>query len=233
MPKKSSTLRKVAVFDIDGTIFRSSLVIELTEEFIKQGIFPKRAYDIFKEEHNFWLERKGTYDDYIAKVVKASDRYIKGVRVEDAMKVAEQVMVFHKNRVYRHTRALVEKYRDTHFLLAISHSPYHVVEPFCREWGFHKVYARIFVVDKKGRFTGEVQNTDFINDKDTVLKYAIEKEHLTLKGSLGVGDSAPDARMLSLVENPIAFNPDAALYKIAKRKKWSIVVERKNMIYHI
>ncbi len=233
MPKKSSIPQKVAVFDIDGTIFRSSLVIELTEGLIDQGIFPKKARNIFSEQHNFWLERRGTYDDYIAKIVEASDEYIKGVRLKDVMEIAEGVMLLHKNRVYRYTRALVEKYRDTHFLLAISHSPYHVVEPFCREWGFRKVYARIFVVDEKGRFTGEIQSKDFIADKDKVLKRAIEKENLTLKGSVGVGDTAPDAKFLSMVDNPIAFNPDNALYKIAKREKWPIVVERKNVIYKI
>ena len=233
MRKKSSIPRKVAVFDIDGTIFRSSLVIELTEKLIEQGLFPQRARNIFNEEHNLWLERRGTYADYIGKIVEAYDKHVVGLRPEDIMEVAEMVMLFHKNRVYRHTRALVEKYRDTHFLLAISQAPYHIVEPFCREWGFRKVYARMFEVDDSGRLTGKIQFKEFIDDKEKVLTRAIEKEHLTLKGSIGVGDSAPDARMLSMVEKPIAFNPDAALYKIAKRRKWPIVVERKNMIYKI
>lgn len=31
--------RKVAVFDIDGTIFRSSLLIELVEVMVQHGLF--------------------------------------------------------------------------------------------------------------------------------------------------------------------------------------------------
>lgn len=233
MPKKLSSPSKFAVFDIDGTIFRSSLVVELTEELIEQGLFPKEAQSIFKKEYNFWLERKGTYDDYIAKIVEAYDKHIKGLAVKDLMETAERVMLFHKNRVYRYTRALVEQYRETYFLLAISHAPYQIVEPFCREWGFDKVYARLFEVDDNGLLTGEIEFKEFIDDKEKVLNHAIKKHNLTLKGSVAVGDSAPDARMLSMVENPVAFNPDATLYKIAKQEKWSVVVERKNMIYHI
>ena len=30
----------VAFFDIDGTLFRSSLLIELVEEMVQEGVFP-------------------------------------------------------------------------------------------------------------------------------------------------------------------------------------------------
>ena len=33
--------------------------------------------------------------------------------------------------------------------------------------------------------------------------------------------------------NPIAFNPDFKLATYAKKKKWKIVVERKNVVYKI
>jgi len=36
-----SSLRKIAVFDIDGTIFRSSLLIECVEAMISAGLFPE------------------------------------------------------------------------------------------------------------------------------------------------------------------------------------------------
>jgi hypothetical protein len=42
-----------------------------------------------------------------------------------------------------------------------------------------------------------------------------------------------DIPMLELVENPICFNPNAQLYRIAKLNKWKIIVERKDVIYEI
>ena len=231
MVRKSSIPEKVAVFDIDGTLFRSSLIIELLEELIDEGVMPRRARKIFEKEYVLWLDRRGSYEDYIMKVVEAYMRNIKGVRLDATMNVARHLMLFHKNRVYRFTRDLIKKLQKTHYLLAISHSPYHVVEPFCREWGFRKVYAKFYETDKLGYFTGDIIEEDLIMDKGKILTRAMEKEHLTLTGSVGVGDSETDIPFLEMVSRPIAFNPNMGLYRAAKRRKWPIVVERKDVIY--
>jgi phosphoserine phosphatase len=39
--------------------------------------------------------------------------------------------------------------------------------------------------------------------------------------------------MLDLAEQPIAFNPEVALFKIAQQKGWKVVVERKNIFYEL
>ena len=57
--------KKLAVFDIDGTIFRSSLLIELVEKFIEEGLFPYQVQALFTEEYQRWLNRQGSYEDYI------------------------------------------------------------------------------------------------------------------------------------------------------------------------
>jgi len=70
-----------------------------------------------------------------------------------------------------------------------------------------------------------------INDKAKILKRAVEKENLTLKGSVGVGDTESDIAFLKMVEKPICFNPNKKLYIRAKRSGWQIIVERKDVIY--
>src|SRR3989338_5032651 len=99
MVRKSSIPEKVAGFDIDGTLFRSSLIIELLEELIDEGVMPWRARKIFEKEYVLWLDRRGSYEDYIMKVVEAYMRNIKGVRLDATMNVARHLMLFHKNRV--------------------------------------------------------------------------------------------------------------------------------------
>ena len=59
------------------------------------------------------------------------------------------------------------------------------------------------------------------------------KENLTLENSYGVGDTDGDYSFLELVENPICFNPNEKLLRHAKRNKWRVVVERKDVIYEI
>jgi phosphoserine phosphatase len=61
----------------------------------------------------------------------------------------------------------------------------------------------------------------------------ISEKCLTLRDSVGVGDTESDVSFLKMVEHPIAFNPNMNLEKTARRKKWRIVVEKKDVIYDI
>jgi HAD superfamily hydrolase (TIGR01490 family) len=231
-------MKKVAVFDIDGTIFRSSLLIELTDALVQEGIFPASVIKSYSRAAKNWLERKGLFEDYIDAVVEAFLKNIKGVKYEEFAKVAKKVAAFHKDRVYVYTRELIKKLKKkNYYLLAISHSPHTVVKEFCQGLGFNKVYGHIFELDKKGKFTGNVLHLDLKKDrtldKAFILKRALEKEGLTLRGSIGVGDTESDIGFLKMVEKPICFNPNTKLFQCAKKKGWQIVIERKDMIYHI
>lgn len=227
-------MKKVAIFDIDGTIFRSSLLIEVTNALIAEGIFPARTRNVYLPAFERWLNRKDSYEKYIASVVQTFDKYIPGVKQTVFLRVVRKVIGYQKQRVYRYTRDMVQQLRKKgYFLLAISHSPKYLVDEFTKHWGFNKVYGRIFEVDNKGKFTGKILYAELIDDKAKILKRAIETEHLSLKGSIGLGDSEGDIPMLKLVSRPICFNPNSILYKYAKKKGWEVVVERKDVIYHL
>ena len=227
-------MRKVAIFDVDGTIFRSSLIIELVEQLIEDGVFPKAARLEFEKEYTTWLDRKGGYEDYIEALVKAFMKYIKGVYYGDLADAAEKVSAYYMHRTYRYTRDfLVDLKKKKYFLLAISQSPKTVVEKFCKRLGFDKVYGRIYEIGPQDRFTGVVTDVHLIGNKAAIVRRAVEKEGLTLKGSIGVGDTQSDISFLELVEKPICFNPNAALYRYAKRMGWKVVVERKDVVYEL
>ncbi len=229
-----SIKRKVVVFDIDGTIFRSSLLIELAEALILEGVFPAKVRKIYSREYKRWLDRKDSYEKYIGAVIKAFDKNIKGVPEKAVRPVVEKVISFHKNRLYRYTRDLLKELKKkNYYLLAISHSPMYVVGRFGKILGFDKVYGRLLEIDSKNRFTGRILYEELIFDKAKILKRAVEKENLTLKDSIGVGDTESDIPFLKIVEKPICFNPNANLYRIARKRKWPVVVERKDVIYKI
>ncbi len=226
--------KKVAVFDIDGTIFRSSLLLELVEQLIAEKVFSKYAQTHYLESWERWRDREGSYSDFIMSVVDAYKGYLKGVRRSEVWRVAEKVIAVHQKRTYRYTRDLVISLKaKSYFLLAISHSPYEVVAPFAKTLGFDKVYAQVYEVDDKVKFTGKVLYESIILDKEKVLARALEHNDLTLKGSIGVGDTESDIAFLKTVEHPIAFNPSSELYQVAKKRRWDIVVERKDVIYKI
>lgn len=229
---KNKDFKKIAVFDIDGTIFRSSLLIEIVKNFINEGIFSAKLKKDYRKAYEKWLNRRGTYDEYIETVVEIFNENIKGVKRKDFLRIGRRIIKFSGSRVYRFTRDLVLKLkREKYYLVAISYSPRDIVEAFCHGLGFDKVYGRIYEYDKKGVFTGGVLYTDLINDKSKILKRFISKYGFTLCDSVGVGDTESDIPFLKLVERPICFNPNKKLYDKGKRFGWEIIVERKDIIY--
>lgn len=232
MKKKSSAKRKIAVFDVDGTIFRSSLFIELTEALIHRRIFKPSIRKTYARQYTEWLNRQGSYEDYIWAVVRAYDRNIKGVSSSDFMRTAKEVVAAHQNRVYRYTRDLIKELKKKkYYLVAISQSPKIILDPFCKKLGFDKVYGRILEVGPKGKFTGQVMYLDLILDKGAILRRAVARENLTLRDSIAVGDTEGDVQMLEIADHPICFNPNRKLYELARKKGWEVVVERKDVIY--
>ncbi|MDO8590875.1 MAG: HAD-IB family hydrolase [bacterium] len=227
-------MKKVAIFDIDGTLFRSSLLIELVEALIAQDIFPKKSRAVYERDFKRWVNREGSYEAYIEAVVAAFMRNLQGVDYKDFERIGLEVVETNKNKMYRYTRDLVKKLkRKGYFLLAISQSPKGLLDVFCKRLGFNKVYGRFYELGPSDKFTGEVVDLHLIANKGNIVRRAVAKEKLTLKGSYGIGDTEGDIPMLELVEHPICFNPNQKLYRYAKLNGWKIIVERKDVIYEI
>ncbi len=226
--------RKVAVFDVDGTIFRSSLLIQVVEQLIRDDAFPPEVRKIYEKEYTRWLDREGDYEEYIMAVVKAFREHIKGVHYGALADAAEEVVSAQWKHTYRYTRDLIAQLKDKgYFLLAVSHSPKTVLDKFCPKLGFDKAYGIVYEIGPTDSFTGGIADEHLIYNKANILKRAIDKEGLTLAHSIGVGDTESDIPFLEEVAKPICFNPNQKLYRHAKRMKWKVIVERKDMVYEL
>jgi len=226
--------RPVAVFDIDGTVFRWSLFLDLVDKLIENGIFPKETRDAYEDARVKWLDRKGDYQTYVMNAVGVFGKQLKGVPFEDVANAAGEVIEEKKDRVYRYTRDLIKDLKKQgYFLLAISHSPRFIAEGFGFEAGFDKTYGFWYETGPSGNFTGTIQDEDMMRNKAAILQRAVRKEELTLEGSIGVGDTESDIPMLEEVETPIAFNPNQKLLEHARKRGWKVVVERKDVIYEL
>jgi HAD superfamily hydrolase (TIGR01490 family) len=228
-------MKPVAFFDIDGTVFRSSLLIELVEALITEEVFPPEARDTYLDAYTLWRDREGGYDEYIRAVVVTYMEHIKGVHYGIFADIGRRVVAVHSKRVYRYTRDLIIELRAKgYYIVAISQSPKTILDVFCTEYGFDKVYGRIYEIGPQDRFTGVMTDVHLIENKATIVKRVFENNpNLTTKGSIAVGDTDGDISLLESVERPICFNPNEALFTVATRNDWEVVVERKDVIYHI
>ena len=226
---------KLGIFDIDGTIFRSSLTVELVNGFIKAGIFPKEAKKEMEADYLAWMNRQGDYDTFVKKLVEILFKYMPGSKKENVDEVVLKVITWQKDRVYRFTRDLIAELKNKKYtLIAISGSPSYIVQKFAREMGFDIAYGLPYeTID--GTFTGQILNMNPVEHKELVLKSIVEKYELDpdFDHSVAVGDTDADIPMLEMVGRPIAFNPNKQLAEYAKSKKWEIVVERKDVIYNV
>jgi HAD superfamily hydrolase (TIGR01490 family) len=226
-------MRKIAVFDVDGTIFRSSLVVELVNGFVERGIFPHIAEKELNKDYIAWLNRTGSFENYIKKVVDIFKKHIGGSEEKLTKKTLKEIVKSQKDHTYVFTRELIKRLKkENYFLIAISGSPVFSVEEFAKKWGFDRYFGSVYEV-KKGKFTGKILNDPAWLKHEVLSNFLKENKKFGLKGSVGVGDSEIDISFLKLVDNPIAFNPDIKLAKYAKANKWRIIIERKNVIYEL
>lgn len=224
---------KIAIFDIDGTIFRKNLAFELIDELAWMNIFNKNVRNNLSRLYTRWLDHKGTYEEYRKALVELYALNIKGCKKEDVAKASSITMPFYKDRTYIFADDLMKKFKQENYsIIAISGSPSEIVGEYNKYLQFDAVFGTVYETDEKGIYTGGYVSEP-TKDKGQVVKQYIAENNLSLKGSYGLGDTESDVSFLEIVENPIAFNPNSNLKKIAEEKNWKIIVEKKDVIYEI
>jgi HAD superfamily hydrolase (TIGR01490 family) len=224
---------KIAIFDIDGTIFRKNLAFELINELAWLKVFKKNVRDELVKHYTNWLDHKGVYEDYRKALVGLYAQNIKGCKKEDVLRASQIVVPFFKDRTYVFASQLIEKLKKSNYnIIAISGSPQEIVEEYNKHLGFDAVFGAVYELDKNDVYTG-VAIFEPPKDKGQVVRQYIAENGLSLENSYGVGDTESDTKVLEMVANPIAFNPNYNLKKIAEERSWRIVVEKKDVIYEI
>lgn len=231
MQKKNN---KLAIFDIDGTIFRKNLHFELINELAWMKMFPLDVRRQLTDIYTNWVEHEGTYEQYRRALVQLYSEHIAGCRKEDVLRASKIVIPFHAKRTYAFAEHLIDELRGKGYhMIAISGSPSEVVEEYNSHYlKFDAAFGSIYELDEKDIYTGLASFEPSKNKGEVAKQYAYE-HGLTFEDSYGIGDTESDGSFLNLVDHPIAFNPNQGLREAALKHKWRIVVEKKDVIYEI
>lgn len=224
-------MKPIAVFDIDGTLFRWQLYHELVFELKEQGYFSEEQAHSIDTAFMSWQGRRTSWHDYEMYVMQAIESNITRI-APSALEVAAQTVVERSgHKIYSYTANLLTRLQaDGYYTIAISGSQQEIAEQFTRRYNFNDCLGAVW--ERSGdAYTGQ-QARIIPGRKDVVIReYAASHPELTLDGLVAIGDSDGDISLLRLATRAIAFNPSSELLDVAMKQGWQVVVERKNIAY--
>lgn len=229
-----------AFFDIDGTLYRNSLMIEHFKKLVKYEVVdPRLWHSHVKYTYKEWRKRVRDYEDYMLELVDIYIEALRGRKKEDLEFISNQVIRLNGDVVYKFTRDQIKWHQEQgHKVFFISGSPNFLVSKMAEKYGVDAYKGAQYLVDEEGRFTGDVIPMWDSVSKNKALKQLVEKYELDLSNSYAYGDTNGDYSMLSKVGNPIAINPTRELLENIKAndkmaQNARIIVERKDVIYNL
>lgn len=226
-------MNKIAVFDIDGTVYREAMSFIVAEELLNRHNFP-REEKILAQARHVYKERGSTeaYWIYNRTILDIFEIILQKITPDQLNEAIDGLLATKRNYCYVYTTRLIKRYKqEGRVLIAISGSIGNIVEPFSKSIGFDLVVASDLEV-VNGAFTGK-RATQTKEGKDVILKNLVAEHGLSFDDSIAIGDTHRDIPMMSVTERAIAFNPNAALFEEAQKRNWTVALERKNMMYEL
>lgn len=229
-----------AFLDIDGTLYRNSLMIEHFKKMVKYEVIdPKVWYSGLKDTFNEWRKRVGDYEDYMLELVEVYYESLKGRKAVDLEFISNQVIHLHGDIVYKYTRDRILWHKaQGHKVFFISGSPDFLVSKMAAKYDIDGFRGTSYLLDENGLFTGEVTPMWDSLSKNIAIDRFTQAFDIDLSKSYAYGDTCGDLSMLRKVGNPVAINPAKELVSCIQQdedlaKKATIIIERKDVIYKL
>lgn len=225
--------RPFAVFDIDGTVARTSLYLASVHAMKRRGMLPEADSKAIDKALQAWLGRSSdeSFEEYAKLCINIFDRALPTVKYSAYTAVVDEVLERFSHKIYRYTTSLIKELKKQNYMIfAVSGSEQSIVERFCKMYGFDDYIGNTYEHDGL-YFTGKTGTT--FKNKVSYVERLAAKHGCAKKGSIAVGDTHGDIEMLEYAEKAIVFNPNKTLYEHATKVGWKIVVERKNVIYEL
>lgn len=233
-------MQHAAFFDIDGTLYRDSLMIEHFKKLVKYEVIDAaKWHDHVKHTHADWLKRVGEYDDYMLELATIYIESLTGLNLERLEFIADQVIALKGDMVYSFTRDRIFWHKSMgHKVIFISGSPDFLVAKMADKYDVTHFKATRYELDESGCFTGKITPMWDAASKDKAILSFVDQFNIDLNHSYAYGDTNGDLSMLKKVGHPIAINPTQELLDHIRlddelSRKAAIIIERKDVIYNL
>jgi HAD superfamily hydrolase (TIGR01490 family) len=211
----------LALFDMEGTILPSNVV----ESYVWSRMadlpwdqWPDELISVFSRIPSYLMADRRDRGEFL----RTFFRRFEGASVEGVDRLIDEVVA--EFMLQKVSAAAVRRIREHR---AAGHRTIMITaaaEPFVRPLAplFDEVVgARLAVED--GVYTGYLAEPPLVGEARGawLVRYA-ELEGADLKSSYAYADSHSDLALLRTVGNPVVVSPDAALLRLAKRRRWPI-----------
>ncbi len=212
-----------AFFDLDKTIISRSSTLAFGASFYRHGLITRSQ--AFRSAFGQLIFRLGGADHQKMERIKAEVgalcRGWPADRVSDIVaRHLDQVILPH---VYAEAQQLITGHRENgQDVIIVSTSGQEVVAPIGVLLGASEVIAtRMAVAD--GCYTGEMEFWAYGEAKASRVRELASQRGYQLADCYAYSDSVTDLPLLEAVGHPHAVNPDRALRRIARDRRWPVL----------
>lgn len=211
-----------ATFDLDGTVFKFTVLEEYAHWLSQQGIFAPIPAEIPQAKQT-WKDNNNeeNYKAHLNLLVQFFIEQVTGKSVSTLHETANIVASQQAHRQWNITRAIMRHVQESHNVIAVSLMPEWLMEPFVRNLGFAALIGSTYV-SEEGRYTDEAHTID---------KAQAYSELSPGKATLDIhmGDTMGDRSLFDIASRPILFNPSWTLTSNAGHNRTIFKVEKDNL----
>ncbi|WP_437678294.1 HAD family hydrolase [Sorangium sp. So ce131] len=218
---KDST--KLAILDVDGTLYPGALGVELLRALMKGGLCRSDKGEAVLDVLRRYRARE---IDFATMSVTAYGLFGSALRdcpCSEVERTARDIWERERSRLFPFASELVNMLKDRGCEpMLISGSPQEMVGLVAEELGVDDFRGSLFS-RRSGLYTGEVElSSGVLGEKERILSAITGGKDVCLRGSMAIGDSLTDSALLRLVGKPIAFEPDPELLSLALHHGWMV-----------
>jgi HAD superfamily hydrolase (TIGR01490 family) len=211
----------LAAFDMEGTILSSNVIesyLWLRMSDLQRESWPGEVASVARKMPSYLSAERRDRGEFL----RAFYRRYAGASVEELRRIVdEQVAEIVLQRISPPAiRRIREHRRAGHRTVLITGALDVFVRPLAPLFD-EIVAAHLHVED--GRYTGNLQSPPLVGEARAAwLRQYAAAQKANLQQSYAYADSHTDLPLLRAVGNPVAVNPDVALFRVAKKRRWPV-----------
>lgn len=212
---------RAAVFDLDRTLLAGSSLVALARVLARNGVVSGQQL-ISGLAMDQVFRRRGASDDDAARLRTLALRQVAGADVEQLRGLIDEVGRSLSRQVLPGARMLLRRHQEAgDFVVILSASPQELVEAVASRLGAQRAVGTRAEIDG-ARYTGALDGP-FCYGPGKVQRLEQDLGPGSLDAATAYADSVSDLPVLEACHEPVAVNPDRALYRVAKGRGWPVV----------